>query len=247
MNRVNFAILIGIFLTGGIWTAAGTSTELARREPAQGSEESVSIPRGTALHADLDTSLDSKKAKAGDPVTAHVTEAVKVNGQTVIPKNAKLVGHITQATARAKGDPGSALAVVFDKIVPKKGQELPLKTVIQAMAPALRFTADGSPDTATINNGSAAAQGSPMGPSHVPPGQVAATTGGAANPAAGSNESSPGLDSAGRLTPDSRGVIGLEGLHLSTDQSSATAGSLITTSEKSVRLDSGIRMLLVCE
>jgi hypothetical protein len=55
------------------------------------------------------------------------------------------------------------------------------------------------------------------------------------------------LDSAGQLTSNSHGVWGLEGLHLSTDATSATEGSLITSSGKSVHLDSGIRMLLVSE
>ena len=166
MKRTSLAIFVAALLGGAVCAFAGRGIALAGKELAQGSAESISLAQGTTLHAELDTPLDSKKAKAGDAVTAHVTEAVKANGETVIPKNAKLVGHVTQASARAKSDAASALAIVFDKVVIKKGQETPLRAVIQAMAAAPRFTPGSSPDTGNINNGPGAAQGSLMTPPH---------------------------------------------------------------------------------
>jgi hypothetical protein len=241
MNRASLAIFLGTLLGAG-----GTRAEFPGRDLAQGSEESVALARGTALHVELDAPVDSKKAKTGDAVNAHVTEAVKANGQTVIPKNTKLVGHVTQALARAKGDAGSALAVVFDKAVPKTGQEVLLRVVIQAMAAAPRFMPDPGPDVASINNGGAAAEGSPMKPSRTSPAEVAArTASGGEKPTNTGNDT--GQASAGQLAPNSHGVFGLEGLRLSTDATSAREGSLITSSGKSVHLDSGIRMLLVSE
>jgi len=249
MNRASLAILMGTLLGGGVSTHAGTRAEFTGRDLAQGSEESVSLARGTALHAELDTPVDSRKVKTGDAVNAHVTEAVKANGQTVIPKNTKLVGHVTQASARANGDAGSTLAIVLDKAVLKKGQEVLLRVVIQAVAAAPRFTPDPGPDAGSINNSGAAAEGSPMKPSHAPPPVEAASRAGSSAEKSRSAASSTGggLDSAGQLTANSHGAFGLEGLHLSTDASSATEGSLITSSGKSVHLDSGIRMLLVSE
>jgi len=246
MNSRSLAIFLGALL-GGSAMARGARAEFPGRDLAQGSEKSVSLARGTALHVELDTPVDSKKVKTGDAVNAHVTEAVKANGQTVIPKNTKLVGHVTQASARAKGDAGSALAIVFDKAAVKKGQEVPLRVVIQAMAAAPRFASDPSPDTASINNGAAAAEGSPMNPSHPSPAEAASRTASGAEKPNTESATAGGLDSAGRLTSNSRGVLGLEGLHLSTDATSATEGSLVTSSGKSVHLDSGIRMLLVSE
>lgn len=248
MNRAHLAMLMGTLLGGGASTPRGTRTEFTGRDLAQGSEQSVPFARGTALHAELDTPVDSKKAKTGDAVNAHVTEAVKANGQTVIPKNTRLVGHVTQARARAKGDAGSALAIVFDKAVLKKGQEIPLRAVLQAMAAAPRFTPDPGPDAASINNGGAAAEGSPMKPSHTSPVEVPSRTGSVADRSMSTeNAAGAGLDSAGQLTSNSHGVLGLEGLHLSTDATSAAQGSLITSSGKSVHLDRGTRMLLVSE
>jgi hypothetical protein len=241
MNPASLALLLGTLLGGGVSTHRGTRAAVTGRDLAQGSAETVSFARGTALYVELDAPVDSKKVKTGDAVNAHVTEAVKANGQTVIPKNTKLVGHVTQASARAKGDAGSALAIVFDKAVLKKGQEIPLRVVIQAMAAAPRFTPDPGPDAASINNGGAAAEGSPMKPSHSSPAEAASRTG------SGAEKSTSTLDSAGQLTPHSQGVLGLAGLHLSTDRTSATEGSLVTSSGKSVHLDSGVRMLLVSE
>lgn len=251
MNRAGAALLIGAILSKGVCSSPARETERAGKNFAQGIEESVLLPRGTALHAELDTQVDSKKAKTGDAVTAHLTESVKVNGQTVIPKNTKLVGRITQATARAKGDAGSALTLVFDKAIVKKGQETPLRLMIQAIAAAPAFTPDASPDTSNINNGAGAAQGSPMGSPRPSPDRTPSVVGEPAsaeeNSANTSRKGGSGLDSTGRLTSNSRGVFGLEGLHLTTDATSATEGSQITSSGKSVHLDSGIRLILVAE
>ena len=248
MNRASLAICLGALLAGGGSTARRARAEFPGRGLAQGTEERVSLLRGTALHVELDTAVDSKKVKTGDAVNAHVTEAVKANGQTVIPRNTKLLGHVTQASARAKDDAGSALAIVFDKAVLKNGQEVPLRVVIQALAAAPRFTPDPGPGTGSINDGGAAAEGSPMKPSHTSPVEAASRTAGGAEESTNTGSGTgAGLDSAGQLTANSHGVLGLEGLHLSTDASSATEGSLVRSSGKSVHLPSGIRMLLVSE
>jgi|HubBroStandDraft_6_1064221.scaffolds.fasta_scaffold326859_2 hypothetical protein len=251
MNRAVVALLIGAVLSKGVCSAPARGTGHEERDFAQGIEESVALPHGTALHAELDTQVDSKKAKTGDAVTAHLTESVKVNGQTVIPKNAKLVGRVTQASARVKGDVGSALTLVFDKAIVKKGQETPLRLMIQAIAAAPAFTPDASPDTAKINDGLGAAQGSPMGSPRPSPDRTPSVVGEPASAdeksAGAPSGSRTGLDSTGRLTSNSRGVFGLEGLHLATDAASPAEGSQITSSGKSVRLDSGIRLILVAE
>src|ERR1700751_3200917 len=92
--------------------AAGTSFLLSAsaglgqtRSASESQSEQVSpLASGTALNAQLIHSLDSKKAKPGDVVTAQTTAPVKVEGKVVIPNNTKLVGHVTRASARAKGD-----------------------------------------------------------------------------------------------------------------------------------------------
>src|SRR5260370_31558366 len=101
---------------------------------AQNGQANGSLASGTAINAALSSPMDSKKNKPGDPVNAHTTEAVKSEGKTVIPKGAKLVGHVTQASARANGESESSLGIVFDKAILKNGQEIPLNAGVQAIA-----------------------------------------------------------------------------------------------------------------
>ena len=94
--------------------SASTSTS-AESRPAN-----AELSSGTTVNAVLQTPVDSKKAKSGDRVDARTTEAVTSDGKTVLPKRTKLVGHVTRASARAKGDAESTLAIAFDRAVLKK-------------------------------------------------------------------------------------------------------------------------------
>src|SRR5689334_1790327 len=63
----------------------------------------MQIPSGTKVPAVLDKSIDSRKCKQGDEVVAKTTQDVVSNGKVIIPKNSKLIGHVTQASATANG------------------------------------------------------------------------------------------------------------------------------------------------
>src|SRR3984957_19484988 len=130
-------------------------------ESAQNGQTNASLASGAAINAELSAPIDSKKAKPGDPVAAHTTEPKKSNGKTVIPKGSKLVGHVTQASARAKGDSESALGIVFDKAILKNGQEVPLNVAIQALASAQSAaTANAGEDLAAAGSAGAYTAGS---------------------------------------------------------------------------------------
>src|SRR5713101_6705940 len=162
MKRTGFAIAVGAFFCYGATAQSQTGAQAGAQSGSQASaeagktkaqasgnasattsasaqngQENASLASGTALNAALNSSIDSKKCKPGDPVNARTTEAVKSEGKTVIPKGAKLVGHVTQASARARGESESALGIVFDKAILKNGQEIPLSVGIQALAWAL--------------------------------------------------------------------------------------------------------------
>jgi hypothetical protein len=74
-------------------------------------------------------------------------------------------------------------------------------------------------------------------------GTVASTT----NVTGAAGSTVGGLNTAGQLTSNSRGVFGLNGLNLTSAASNSTEGSLITSAGKNVHLDSGTRMLLVAQ
>ena len=130
-----------VFLAGTVLAAAfvaqsptPASTLASATLPAQTHSKTATLPSGIAMNAELNSSLDSRKAKVGEKVEAHTTAAVEVDGKTIVPKGAKLEGHVTEATARSKGDSGSTLAIQFDKAILKKGEEIPLDVMIMAVA-----------------------------------------------------------------------------------------------------------------
>jgi hypothetical protein len=298
MNRIGMAIVVGTFLcvsaaaqpqtgaqagaqsssqtsvqAGQTQAQASGSTSASTAASAQNGQANTSLASGTTFNADLSSPIDSKKCKPGDTVNGHTTEAVKSEGKTVIPKGAKLVGHVTQASARAKGEVESALGIVFDKAILKNGQEIPLSAGIQALAAAQSSASAAGTDIDAFGGAGASAAGSGAtggrgalgGVTSAAGGAVGGVTntaanvggvaGGAVNSAAGAGGSVVGaskgavggLNAAGQLTSNSQGVFGLNGLNLNAAASNATQGSVITSAGKNVHLDSGTRMLLVSQ
>jgi len=291
MNRTGLAIAVGALFSvsaaaqsqSGAQSSSQASVEAGHRQAqtsgnasastsasAQNGQANGSLATGTAFNAALSSPIDSKKCKPGDPVNAHSTEAVKSEGKTVIPKGSKLVGHVTQASARGKGESESSLGIVFDKAILKNGQEIPLNAGIQAIASAQSSASAAGSDLDTMG---ASAAGSGMAGGRSPLGGVASTAGGAAgtvtntaanvggvaggtvNSAANAGGSIAGtskgavggLNTAGQFSSNSQGVFGLNGLNLSAAGSNATEGSVITSTGKNVQLESGTRMLLVSQ
>src|SRR3989442_8471845 len=163
----------------GSGTEASANASASTSATAQAGQNSASISSGTTFEAALDKPLDAKKNKEGDKVFAHTTQAVKQDGQVIIPKGSKLIGHVTEAKARAKGESESALGIVFDKAVLKNGEEVGLNVAIQAMAAAQSSAAAAGSDFDTMAGagGSMAGSGSAAGRGAL--GGVASTAGGA--------------------------------------------------------------------
>ena len=294
MNRAGMAIVVGAFFcvaasaqaqTGaqaGAQSSSQTSVQAGRTQAqasgnasastsasAQNGQVNGSLAAGTAFNAALSSPIDSKKCKPGDAVNARTTEAVKSEGRTVIPKGAKVLGHVTQASARAKGESESALGIVFDKAILKNSQEIPLSVGIQAIAAAQNNASAAGSDMDMMGSMGASAAGSGRGAlggvTSAAGGAVGAVTntasnvggtaGGVVNSAANAGGSIAGaskgavggLNAAGQLTSNSQGVFGLNGLNLSAAVSNSTQGSVITSAGKNVHLDNGTRMLLVSQ
>jgi hypothetical protein len=298
MNRTGFAIVVGVLFcltssaqsqTGaqaGAQTSGQASVEAGKPQAqassnssasssvsAQNGQANTGLASGSTFNAALSSPIDSRKCKPGDPVNAKTTEAAKSDGKTVIPKGAKLVGHVTQASARANGESESALGIVFDKAILKDGQEVPLNVAIQAIASAQNSTSAAGAEVDSMGSMGGSAAGSGMAGGRSALGGVTSTAGGATgavtntaanagsvaggtvNSAANAGGSIAGtsrgavgsLNSAGQLTSNSQGVFGLNGLNLNTAASSATQGSIITSAGKNIHLDSGTRLLLVSQ
>jgi hypothetical protein len=209
----------------------------------------TALAAGTAINAELTNSLDSKKVKTGDEVKARTTDALKsADGRTILPKGSQLTGHITQATARGKGEADSSLGLVIDKAVLKNGQEIPLNVAIQAVAAPANNLDTGSSYNQPPAPAQQASRGT-MNNGNTPVGGTLNTAGGVdntVNSTTGVAGNAAG-NATGQLNANSRGVLGLNNLSLSAAAGATAQGSLITSTGKNVHLDSGTRLLLVAQ
>jgi hypothetical protein len=264
MNRPAILVLLGVLSVGtaaaqsekDLHASAPPTTSSSANEPATNA-----LGPGTPIDATLSKSIDSKKAKPGDSVIAEAAEATKEgNGTILIPRGAKLQGHVTQASSRSKGDAYSSVGIVFDKAVLKDGKEIPINVNVQAIAsppPSAMAAPSAGVGMGPSPSGGAGAPGSvpgrTMGSQSQQPGAAAPMPNESetvANTDVGNASSGKGavggLDGSGRLTPNSRGVFGMQGIGLAeTTTSDQQTAAVITSTGKNVHLDSGTQLLLV--
>lgn len=184
---------------------------------------------GALLRAELDKTADANKAKAGDPIVLKLTDDLRWNGSVLAPKNSKIFGHITEATQR-RADLPSVLGIAFDKLILKDGSEVAFKAIIQAIG------IPGSSGGDWVSSGATA-------PGDVP-GQVGGPTGTLGQPSGyygGRMGGATSMGAAVNLSPNARGIIGIEGASLSTG---AGGVSMISSSKRGVKIESGAQMIL---
>jgi hypothetical protein len=227
--------------------AQGENTQKATEKSPN---EVTAFITGTVIDAELTSSLDSKKVKPGDTVKARAASNLKsADGRTILPKGTNIIGRVTQASARSAGQPESSLSLVFDKAILKNGPEITLNAGVQAVgAPPSSAFHTNQPATAERPVGAATGPGN-GGPVNRGNGGM----GGASSaPAAGRtddpypggvNPPDAGNANTGQWDANTRGVVGLHSLSL--NPAGDGKGSVITSTGKNVRLDSGTRLLLV--
>ncbi len=227
-----------------------SSTSTASATSGQPNHVSKIAP-GSVIPVQLTKKVDAKKAKVGDPVEAKVTQDMNTsNGQLVIPKDAKVVGHVTEAQQRSKGQKESELGIAFDHAVTKTGDtQLPMsiQAIIVPPSENLAATPGSEPGAGT----SPGASGMPGGarPGMGSTGATNRNAGASTGMPAPSTQSQPGANgqSAGSALPpitwNTQGVIGNPDLKLAPPQSGAQ-GSVVTSDKKNVKLDSGTLLLL---
>src|SRR5262249_4782524 len=131
----------------------------------------------------LSRPLDSKKLKDGDVVMCQTIGVLRSRSGLIVPSGSKVIGHITQAKARSKGDSESSLAMEFDKIQLTGGKELSMTGVVQAVGPSLGT--HSGPNTGAASPGTLPGRGDA---STMPP----ATSGAVAGPDSGIHPLSSG-------------------------------------------------------
>jgi len=85
-------------------------------------QNSSPVPAGTALMVRLDTTLATFSNKVGDPFQAKITQAVVINGSTLIPVGATVEGRVTKVTEprRISGKP--CIGLLPEAVIMPTGQ-----------------------------------------------------------------------------------------------------------------------------
>ena len=108
---------IGVFgtllLTGAMWA-----------------QNAATVPEGTALKVKLETTISTFSSKVGDPFQGKISEAVVVDGKTMIPAGAMVEGRVTKLDEprRIKGKP--TIVLFPENVVMPDGQRHMLNAVL---------------------------------------------------------------------------------------------------------------------
>jgi hypothetical protein len=180
------------------------------------------------MYLELSKTLDAKKVKAGDPVTAQLLADVVAHGKIVARRDSKLIGHVTEAQPYTKENPESRLGFVFDKVILKGGQEVPVQSLLLAIRPAPKLTIDAPSAPAPPA----------MNPVTSPPPERHYPVPKGPNPPR-MNTASGGELKARDQEMSGMGPTGIDGLTLTSDNGKAQA---IVSFQRTVKLESGVRL-----
>lgn len=212
-------------------------------------EPTAATPRiapGSVIPVELTKTIDAKKAKPGDEVVAKVTMDMKTtSGAVLVPKDTKVVGHVTEAQARSKEQKESQLGIAFDRAM-LKGSEMSLPMSIQAVI--------APPSNNPNSNGGSPDQGAPPTGGNSAPSPMAGRNGSAgssgqtppsntAPPYAAPTEGTQQGSARPPITGNTQGVVGISNLKLE-PAPSATRGSVLSSEKNNVKVESGTMLLL---
>ena len=174
----------------------------AKQDPLGGYQPGA----GTTILAQFTKSLNVRKLKVGAEVDGYVIQDLVYKGKIIVPRDSKVVGHVTEAIASSKEQPHSRLGLLFDKVVLKNKKELKFQypAVITALAPPIKWNLVSTTQMQDM-------------PVQMEKG---IDTGGAAVSAIVANPNLAGANmratGTGAISPGSHGVTGIKGLGLDT-------------------------------
>ena len=152
----------------------------------------------------LENKLDTKEAKTGDAVIVKTTEQATTSNGIEIPKGSKIVGRVINVEPMGSGGQNSQVTIQFDQAEIKGGQNLPIRSVIQAVEPPGSNGTDRSLGAASMPSGGTAAGGSPSDPRPSDSSHAGST----ASSSAGSTPSAPSPSPSASSGPSSNADAG---------------------------------------
>jgi hypothetical protein len=246
MHRICFLPLVVMFSALTSWAQVSPQPGAASNPAAQQAPAGNQLAAGTIIPVELSKTLDAKKVKANDKIEARTAMDLLSHGQIIIPRNAKVIGHVTEAKAHSKQSPDSVVGITFDRVLMKDGRELPLQAAVQAIGRPLQTSlpiagddsmgssAGGMPSAAQAQRGTVSGASSPTPPSY-PSGYPSRGASGTSQ-----DQTGPVGTSVSPLGSTSQGVVGMRGLSLN----SSGATSVLSSNTDNVHLDSGSQLIL---
>ena len=212
-------------------------TESASPNSSAASQEAPAIEM-SPVTGELVSKLDSKTAKTGDSVVVQTKASIKTADGTEIPKGSKLVGHVLAAKPSAAGD-NSQVALQFDHFELKGGQNLPVHSQIQSIAPAGGAASTSGPgaNPTSGTNGGSRASGAQQGT-----GADSRAVAGNGAPAAGTVVARTG--SIAIATTSVPGVLLANNAPGQQDPRMAEASSILLGAKQDIQLDGGTQMVV---
>lgn len=116
------------------------------------------------LTTQLEKTIDAKKSKAGDAISAKVTAGSTLSDGTIVSAGSILSGHIDSVTPAEKKGSDSIVVLTFDRLTPKNGKEIRVKTVVvQVLSFASNFGEEQANNDPDANRGPHSTVGAPSG------------------------------------------------------------------------------------
>jgi len=126
-------MIVGGFLYLGV---AAQSPQGPSSTNATESASSSILENGTLMYLELSKTVDAKKAKVGDQVTAVLLADVLSHGKIAVHRDSRVIGHVTVAKAYTKDNPESRLGIIFDKVIARHKEEIDFNAMLLAIRPA---------------------------------------------------------------------------------------------------------------
>ena len=227
MKRLCVLIVAALFSISLCYAQSATPQTTDQGTTAQAAPSNPDNQIKGSFPVKLEKGLDSKKLKAGDTIVCRTVSPIHSRSGLMIPSGSKVIGHVTQAQARSKGDSDSTLGFAFDKIEYSNGETIPMKGILQAVAPSLGGTpldtSAAPPQLATANSGSGSGG-----------------TGGSSPPPSGSVQIAGPRSGTPILLATSQGVLGVKNLQMD-------ANGVLSSSGKEVKLEGGMQLMIRAE
>jgi hypothetical protein len=261
MKRILLIISLAIAMTGVALaqtaeTRGRTSASNTTSASKQGRQ--VNLQSGTQLAAQLENTLDARHAKAGDRVVMKTTQAVRQNGQVVVPKGSRLTGHVTDVQQRTSSDNESVIGIAFDRLQ-NGSMDVPITATIVSITQAHARTQSSASDdmfgsqtmTSSSSRSNTSAASGPRGGGGGLLGGVGNSVGGVVNTTtstvgnvAGGATTAVGstVGATTNATANTTGNLGgaLRGIQITqSSNASAASGSTLSLTGGNLRLESG--------